>query len=249
MVKPLAGRRKPAPEPPRESWLSKKAPTLLIGGVVVLAAVLVGAIGHHFFIGQGQMRDKTSSGRSGFFQSLGKSIFSNKLSLDVTSEEMDALGITTDSRRVFAGMKAEDQREKRRLYALQKYEGGRQQADQRRQMILDEQMKRNTEAGKALKDAIGDLLEADNLGIMRIEGMLTAEMAKGGARQENMDTLIFAFQMLGDAYTKKNMKGKARDAYLNYYRLMKERAPVEQEPEWKGAMSEFEKLDPTSLGN
>ncbi len=222
---------------------------MLLSGIVVLAAAFLGAVGHHLFISRGSVRDTTADSKPGFFKSLGKSIFSNKISLDVASEEMDALGISSESRRVFAGMKAEDQREKRRLYALQKYEGGRQQAEQRRQMLIDEQMKRNTEAGKTLRDAIQDLLEADNLGIMRIESMLNAEMAKGGARQENMDTLIFAYQMLGDAYSKKNMKGKARDAYLNYFRLMKERAPVEQEPEWNNAMSEFEKLDPTKLGN
>ena len=244
MGKPLGMRRRPVPEPQRESWWRKHSANILLAGIALLMLALSGSVGYHFLLGPPKMGDQTvvpARGNS-FFQSLGRSIFSNKLPMEPSADEMEALGIATESRRVFAGIRPEDFREKKRMYAMQKYEGGRLQADQRHQELVDEQLRRNNGPGQALRDAIEGLEQADNLGIMKLESMLTAEVNKGGPRNENVDSLIYGFQMLGEAYAKKNLKEKSRDAYLNYFRLLKDRAPAEQEPEWKNTISEFEKV-------
>jgi len=252
MPRPLYPRKKPGPDqhPDVPLWRHTSLQLAFLG-VVGLAGVFV----YHFFLAPPSLSsDPSGTGASGggFFSAIQKTLFKPKASLELDNAEMNALGIASSSTRSFAGAKAENFREKRRLSALQKYEGIRQQGDERRQRLNDLRTQRNSGVGLELKEALQSLQDADNLGIMKLESLLQRESHPGGHTEgEKLDVLIFAWQNLAEAYSQKQMKEKAKDAYLNMVRLMKERAPADQEPQFNDAIARIGQLDPsaTSPGN
>lgn len=249
MVKPLYPRRKPESAPETPWW---KSPSILGAGVGVLALVLVAVL--HFGTGPGTIDPSAGPGSGaakdgGWFSFLKPSRFIRPKPIDVIAEEewrdLDlAPGAVAPP-----AIKAENFREKRRLYAFQKYETARQLAREKENEKAEFERRRSTPTAQNLKEAVFALENSDNLGIMKLESLLNEELVKHGAKSENLDILIFAFQNLGDIYTRKNMKKKAKDAYLNAFRLLKEKAPSEEGAQWDAAMAEIEKLDATTPGN
>jgi len=244
MARPLSPRRKPNPEQSDPAlW---RNPYLLLAGLGALA--LSGVTVYHFAIRSNVISDQTGSGGSGF-SLFGRGVFSSKPSLELGGDDLEKMGISSGSRKAFIGVQAENFREKRRLFALQKYEGIRTQADERRKLMVESQLARSTGFGAELKSAFSSLQDADNLGIMKIENLLQVEVKKGGMGAEKLDMMIHAYQTLAETYARKQMKEKARGAYMNVLRLMKERAPAEQEAQFNDAIGQVEAVRVTAPDN
>ncbi|MBF0500790.1 MAG: hypothetical protein HQM09_11700 [Candidatus Riflebacteria bacterium] len=243
MARPLYPRKKKSPEEPEAPlWQN---PYLVLSGVSIFA--LIGVACYHFIIAPSTISDRTgATEKTGLFSFFGHTMFSKNQPLDLGNEEMESLGISSSSRKAFAGVHAENYREMRRLASMQKYEGIRLQCDERRQMLADAALKRNNGVGVEFKAAIAALQETDNLGIMKLENLLQSETAKGDMSSEKLDVIIYAYQTLGETYTKKQMKEKAKSSYLNMLRLMKERAPQEQEAQFSEAVAKVEELRVTT---
>ncbi|RCK74616.1 MAG: hypothetical protein OZSIB_0103 [Candidatus Ozemobacter sibiricus] len=249
MVRPLYPRPKPEPAPEPPWW---KSPSILGAGVGILALAVVAVV--HFGTGPGVIDPGAGPGSGaardgGWFSFLKPSRYIRPKPIDVIAEEeWRELGLASGTVAPPA-LKAENYREKRRLYAFQKYETVRQLAREKENERTEFERRRSTPTAMTLKEAVSALEDSDNLGIMKLESLLKEELQKQGAKSENLDILIFAFQNLGDTYTRKNMKQKAKEAYLNAFRLLKEKAPSEEGAQWDAAMAEIEKLDATTPGN
>lgn len=244
MARPLTPRKKTNQNEPEPSlW---KNPYILAGGFGIL--LLSGVTVYHFTIGSNVIGDRTGTTGSGF-SLFGRQMFTTKPSLELGGDDLEAMGISSQSRRAFVGVKPENFREKRRLFALQKYEGIRTQADDRRKLMVESQLARSTGFGGELKNAFASLQDADNLGIMKIENLLQGEIKKGGMSSEKLDMMIHAYQTLAETYARKQMKEKARGAYMNVLRLMKERAPSEQEAQFNDAITQVEAVRVTAPDN
>ncbi|MFZ2959872.1 MAG: hypothetical protein WA705_23585 [Candidatus Ozemobacteraceae bacterium] len=243
MARPLYPRKKGATEKPEAPlW---RNPYLVLSGLGVLALSSVAT--YHFVFAPAVISDRTGSAeKGGFFSFLNRPLFSKNQPLELATEEMEALGIASSAGKAFVGVRAENYREKRRLSAMQKYEGIRIQGDERRQRLLDVQVMRNSGMGLEFKEAFTALQDADNLGIMKLENLLQSEVAKGGMSGEKLDIVIYAYQTLGETYAKKQMKEKAKGSYMNMLRLMKERAPQEQDAQFSEAISKVEELRVTT---
>ncbi|NLI76037.1 MAG: hypothetical protein GX442_06285 [Candidatus Riflebacteria bacterium] len=251
MVRPLYPRPKNKPEAtPETPWW--KNPSLLLAGLGVLSLVLV-TVFH--FGASGRAIDPTATPATrkddgGWFSFLRPSkLFRPKNIQVIEAEEWANLDLGSGPVEAVAGLKAENFREKRRLYAFQKYEAARQLAREKEDEKAEFYRRRSTPTAQNLREALAALEDSDNLGIMKLETLLNNELLKSGGKSENLDILIFAFQNLGDSYVRKNMKKQAKDAYLNAFRLIKEKAPSEEGANWDGVIAEVEKLDATTPGN
>jgi len=250
MVKPLYLKRKPEPKPEPPLW---KNPSLLLEGLGVLSLVLVVIL--QFTTKKALDPAATTPGsetskKSSWFSFLRPSMLFKQDTLDIIAErEREELDLSSGTTPALSQMKAENFREKRRLYAFQKLEGAQQIARERIQDKEDFYRRREAPEAQNLKDALSALEDSDNLGIMKLESLLNDALLKRGGKSENLDILVFAFQNLGDTYTRKNMKKQAKNAYINAFKLMKEKAPSEEGAQWDSVIAEVEKLDATSLGN
>lgn len=197
--------------------------------------------------------DSTPSGKGGgYFSFLRGSNLWRKTSnsLDTNEAELAELGLPSETIRILAAdQKSENFRDRRRRFALEKYEAGRRLADEREKEQNEFQRQRSSPVAIELKDAVMALDGSDNLGILKLEGLLREQLLKTGGKRENLDILVYAFQNLGDVYTRKNMKLKAKESYLSAFQLMKEQAPAEQGPEWDRVIAEIERLDAKEAGN
>lgn len=254
MVRPLYPPRKP----PVSKVVQKKSiwdnPYAYIIGAAASIIILIVVIGIHLVSGSGKMDPGKSTGSSrgtsgGLFSFLNPSSrWKKSLNLD-SDQELSGVGIPPEARSAFAGTKAENFRDKRLLYALQKYEGARKLASEREKSIAEFRAKRETPTSLRLKEAMESLDTLDNLGVMRLENLLHEELMSRGGKRENLDVLIFAFQNLAQIYEEKNMRQKAKESYANAFKLMKEQAPPEQGAAWDEAISNIENLVVTSPGN
>jgi hypothetical protein len=239
--------RKKAAAPAAEGslWLN---PYLLGAGFGALA--LVGVMVYHVFFAVPTLKDSPSSSSASGSSSgpkssslFGRSLFSQKPVLDLNSAEMDALGISKENRKMFDGVVPENFREKRRLQAMEKYEGHRRSGDERNKMLVDVAKRRSDPAALELREAFESLRDSETLGLMKLESFVTAESAKQqSGSTPNADALAYAYQTLTDMYIKKNMRGKAKEAYIQYLRVMKEKAPAEQGQSCDQAISEIERF-------
>lgn len=249
---PLQHRRKESKKPAEESaWLSP----YLIGaffGVFALTSVTF----YHFFYAGSVVEDRTGVTQSAGSQIktavasfFGRTVFSQKPTTDLAKDEIDALGISPETQKQFEGAAPENYREKRRLYAMQKYAGARKIADERHRILSEEAAHRNTPAAAELKDAIESVQDSENLGLMKLESFVSTQINNKSYDRNSIDTVIFACQNLTEIYVRKNMKDKAKESYLNYLRLMKEKAPEDQGQGADQAISEVEKINVTATGN
>jgi hypothetical protein len=255
MVRPLYPPRRPgkkASEADEPLW---RNPYLLASGIGV--ALLVGIFFYHFLGGSNTVDPTAPAGpagqgrdRRGFFSFLQSAIPWKTKPTDLLAEdEVAGIGIPSATRSIFATAKPENYREQRRIMAFQKIEGARRLGEERQQAAADRRKHLETPTAHALRDAMESLETADNLGIMRLEGLLQEKLLSRGGNREDLDTLIFAFQNLGQVYERKNMKEKAREAYLSAFKLMKENAPDDQGRGWDEAIGQIESLPVTSRGN
>lgn len=225
-----------------------------IFGIALSTLVLLVVFSYHFLREESVLIDKpSSSGKTSLFSSLfGKSYTSSKEPLELSEEEMDIIGIPKEQRKSFMALKPENFREKRRLFAMNKHQEIQKLGEERHQAIVLINEQRNSRVGQGLRDAIAAINESDNLGIMKLEGLLTNEMAN--PKTENSDSIIVGFISLGDVYAKKGMKQKAREAYLNALKLMKDTSQLESDQMFAQSFEELSKSDgqsliPTSPGN
>jgi len=259
MLKPPHFRKKNAQETPEEGsvWLNPYFAGIVVGGIV-----LIGVLVYHFFFSGPIVGDKISARDSSAnggdsktaFSFLGRSFFSKKPPLDLSSEDLEAMGIPEETKLTFKGVVPENFREKKRLVAIQKVEAARKAGNERTKIISELVNQRNSGVNLDLREAVETIQDADNLALMKLESFVERQKAARGAssapatKGEN-ESLLFAYQCLTDIYLKKRMKEKAVDAYLNYLKIMKEKAPEGQGQLYDQAISEFERARVTSAGN
>jgi len=251
MSRPLQSRRKLHNEKHEGSlWANPYIIGLIIACLVFLGALFLHNYSSGFFSGNDStISSSNPAKKSAYFSFLNLSSLFKKNKYDVNNADLEDVGIPSGTRSVFADVKPENYREKRRLFALQKYEGIRQAAKQKQDAIAEFQKQRAGPTAMNLKEAVTALSEMDNLGIMKLESLLNDALIKRGGSRDNLDVLIFAYQNLAEVYTKKNMKQKAKDAYLNAFHLMKEMAPESEGADWANTISEVEKIDVKAPGN
>lgn len=181
--------------------------------------------------------------KGGWFSFLSTYQLIRKKSLDIFSEEESKLlNIATESLQPQI-LKAENYRDKRRMYAIQKYEITRQIGRERENQIEEYYKLVNSKLGNEIKDALYASENVDNLAIIKLEKALEEHLQKHGAKEKDLDLLIYALQNLADLYLQKNLKDKAKKTYLTMFQLLKEKASHNDSTNYDLAISELEKLN------
>lgn len=252
MVRPLYPLKnppgKPAQAPQGPLW---KNPYLVGAAaiVLVLTAVFVFHLSRSTIInpevGPG------GSGNEGLFSFLKPSKYfgSKTRDLGAHQRQLVAMGIASQSQSLNRQIEAKDLREERRILAIQKYEASRETAARFQQQREELRRKLQSPTSMQLKDAVMALEDSDNLGIMKLETLLEEKLLTQGAAGEDLDAIVYAYDRLAKVYESKNMQEKAKDAYLNVFRLMKKQAPDTQGPDWDNAIGNIEQLSVKSPGN
>lgn len=106
--------------------------------------------------------------------------------------------------------------------------------------------KYETGTSSQLKEAVMSLEDSDLLGIMRLERLLEEKLLSKGAESQDLEALVFAYTQLAKTYEKKQMQDKAKDAYINAFKLMKKQAPETQGPDWDNAIRNVEQMNAKS---
>jgi uncharacterized protein YgiB involved in biofilm formation len=132
---------------------------------------------------------------------------------------------------------------------MRKFEATRETALRRKEEKERLRARLNSPASMQLKDAVMALEASDNLGIMKMERLLEEKLLEKGAKSEDLDVIIYAYDSLAKVYEEKNMQEKAKQAYVNAFKLMKRQAPKEQAPEWNEAISQVEQMKTKARNN
>lgn len=164
-------------------------------------------------------------------------------------EQLVKMGIASQSEALSRKIEAKDLREERKILAIQKYEASRETATRFQQEREELRRKLQSPTSLQLKDAVLALEDSDNLGIMKLERLLEEKLLTQGAAGEDVDAIVYAYDRLAKVYENKNMQEKAKDAYVNIFKLMKRQAPDTQGPDWDSAISNVEQLSVKSPGN
>ncbi|NLV93728.1 MAG: hypothetical protein GX031_04140, partial [Candidatus Riflebacteria bacterium] len=165
----------------------------------------------------------------------------------IQQEKLERMGIKAESSEVLSKkLAAKDFREERRLMAISKYEAIREQADRRMREQDEKRKKYETGTSSQLKEAVMSLEDSDLLGIMRLERLLEEKLLSKGAESQDLEALVFAYTQLAKTYEKKQMQDKAKDAYINAFKLMKKQAPETQGPDWDNAIRNVEQMNAKS---
>ncbi len=163
---------------------------------------------------------------------------------ELQERQLAKMGIATASSDVLKkDLRVKDFQEQRRVMAITKYEAIREQADRRARIQREKRQKYERGTASQLREAVLSLETSDQLGIMRLERLLEEKLMSKGADSEDLQALAFAFTQLAETYEKKQMQDKAKEAYLNAFKIMKTQAPAEQGPEWDKAIRNIEQLD------
>ena len=245
MVRPLYPLRPkpPAPPPPAPSALRNP----YVVSAIVLVVVLVVTTVFHIRSRRNVVDPQALPGRQ---QSRSPGIFGS--SRHFTSEAVDIseqskkqlskLGISTDTQAFSQEIKATDLREQRRLMAIQKYSAIREEAERRERAQEELRQRRSSPASKQLKEAVKALESSDTLGIMRLERLIEDRLVRHGASSQDLDVIIYAYENLANAYIERGMPEKAKEAYVNSFRLMRDQAPSEQSAQWDRAVNTVEQM-------
>jgi len=246
---PLKNNRKKKPEKQPPLW---KNPYILgiFGFVILLGGVFVYHISGY---GSSVITDQSPSGESkGLFSFLKPSSNFKSSSRNASLQEKQQLlkmGIASDSKILNENIKAKDFREERKILAMRKYEASRETAIKFRR-VRDEQLKRlSSNTAKELKRAVLALEASDNLGIMKLESLLDNHLRNTGGDSKDLDVLIYAYDSLAKVYEKKNMRDKAKEAYVNAFKLMQKKAPPSQGDGWNNAIDKVESMKTTTSRN
>ncbi len=248
MVRPLYPPRKKEPPPPPPLW---KNPQLI--GAAAIVAILAFVFVYHFFSSgvidpQALPGGKSSSGVFSFLKPSKYFKPDGKIA-DLQKQKLTEMGINDSANALKQTVEAKDLREQRRILAMRKYEASRETADKKLQAREELRRKLDSPASRQLKEAFTALEASDNLGIMKIERLLEEKLMEKGTTRDELDVVIFAYDALGKIYEEKHMYDKAKEAYVNSFKLMKRQAPDEQGPDWDSAISNVEQLNATSRSN
>jgi len=251
MVRPLYPLRNPPGKknqaPPAPLW---KNPYLLGAAaiVVVLATVFVFHLSRSGIINPEAGPGGESDGAFAFLKP--SKYFGGKArDLKAHQEQLVKMGIASQSEALNKKFEAKNLREERRILAIQKYEASRETAT--RFQTEREELRRRLQSPTSLqlRDAVMALEDSDNLGIMKLESLLDEKLRAQGGSSEDVDALVYAYDRLAKVYENKNMQSKAKDAYVNMFKLMKRQAPETQGPDWDSAINSIEQLPVKSPGN
>lgn len=253
MVRPLypprtpPGRKAPPPAPP--AW---KNPNLQIAAAIIL--LLFGVFTYHFSRSNVINPEDTAAGKQsdGLMGFLKPSKYFSKKPADIQAQynqQLVKMGIATQSQALNRKMEASDLREQRRIMSIQKYEAARETSARFQQEREELRRRLSSPTSMQLKDAIMALEDSDNLGIMKLESLLQEKLLSRGADSSDMDVIVFAYDSLARTYERKNMPEKAKDAYVNVFKLMKRQAPETQGPDWDNAINSVEALNSKPRGN
>lgn len=242
---PLRNNRKKKPEQQPPLW---KNPYII--GICSFLILLGGAFIYHISgYGNTAISDKSTADASkGFFSFLKPSKFlkSSGNARSLEEQQLLRMGISSDSKVLKAKIKAKDLREERRINAMRKYEASRETAMEHRR-TREKQLKRlNSPTARELKKAVLALEASDNLGIMKLESLLNNHLRKTGGDSKDLDVLIYAYDSLAKVYEKKNMRDKAKEAYINEFKLMKRKAPSGSGDGWNNAIDKVESMRTTT---
>jgi hypothetical protein len=242
MVRPLYPPRKKEPPPPPPLW---KNPQLV--GAALIVVVLAGVFVFHFYSSRvidpdALPGEKSSSGVFSFLKPS-KYFKSDDKAAEIQNQKLKEMGINESVDALKNDVKAKDLREQRRILAMRKYEAARETAEKRQQSKEELRRKLSSPTSLQLKDAIVALEASDNLGIMKLERLLEEKLMTRGANREDLDVIIFAYDSLAKVYEEKQMYDKAKEAYVNSFKLMKSKAPDSQGPDWDSAIGEVEQMN------
>lgn len=188
----------------------------------------------------------------GILSFINRSKYFQKSATDISAQnqgQLSRLGLSTDSQALSQPIKAANLREQRRILAIQKHEAAHESA-RRRQRDREELMtKLSTPTSMQLKEAVKGLENSDTLGIMRLERLLEERLLREGGDSRDLDVLIYAYDVLANTYVERGMPERAKEAYVNAFRLMKNRAPEEQIPGWDKAITTVEQMKTPARSN
>lgn len=240
-------KKKSAKEEKKEKPVSLwKNPNIMVAASIVLVFIVLFLV--HQIKG-GRKIDPTAlpaqSSKNNF--SLNSKYFESGKGKDLAElqqQQLSKMGISTEASEVLKkDLVVKDFQEQRRVMAITKYEAIREQADRRSRELQEKRQKYERGAAAQLKEAVMSLEASDQLGIMRLERLLEENLMAKGADSEDLQALAFAFTQLAQTYEKKQMQDKAKEAYVNAFKLMKTQAPEDQGPEWDKAIRNVEQLN------
>lgn len=184
---------------------------------------------------------------SGFSSFLKPSkYFSSSKTKDIGAaqkEQLKQMGIDEKVESMGIKVEAKNLREERKVLAMRKYEASRQTAERRLKEKEENRQKLNSATSLQLRDAVMAAEDSNTLGIMKLEGLLQEKLLSRGGDSRDLDVYIYAYERLAKAYENRNMEEKAKEAYINAFKLMKYQAPESQGPDWDNAISNVEQLN------
>lgn len=224
-----------------------KNPYLISLAVILL--VCIGVVTIHFYNRSNRVLNASSGlggKKDGSLSFLRSSKYFNSKTKDIGAaqrEQLKDMGINEKVDSLGTKIVAKDLREERKLLAIRKYEAVFQTAERRVQERKEKKERLQTATALQLKDAVMAVEESDSpLGIMRLESLLDEKLRLHGGDSQDADVLIYASDCLARAYQKRGMDEKAKEAYINAFRLMKSQAPNEQGSDWDSAIRDIEQV-------
>lgn len=256
MVRPLYPLRPKAPAPKKNEfppWW--KSPHLIAVAVILL---VVGSL--FFFHGRSGSKvldpealpGAQQQEAGGLLSFINRSKYFQQKATDISAQNKDKLsrlGIATDSQVLSQPVEATNLREQRRILAIQKHEAARESAGRREREREELMTKLSTPTSMQLKEAVKGLENSDTLGIMRLERLLEERLLREGGDSRDLDVLIYAYDVLANTYVERGMPDRAKEAYVNAFRLMKSRAPEGQAPGWEKAITTVEQMKTPARSN
>ena len=159
-------------------------------------------------------------------------------------EQLKQMGIDDNVESFEVKVEAKNLQEERKILAMRKYEASRQTAERRIKDKEELRQKLNSNKAIRLKEAVMAAEDSNMLGIMKLESFLDDSLRSTGGDSADADLYIVAYQHLAKVYQKNNREEKAKEAYINAFKLMKNQAPDYQGPEWDNAINNLEQIRP-----
>lgn len=186
-----------------------------------------------------------SGQKEGGFSFLRSSKYFNSKAQDIgqsQKEQLKQMGIDDSVESMGVRVEARNLREERKILAIRKYEASRQTAERRVKEKEEQREKLSSGTARQLRDAVMAAEDSNTLGVMKLERLLEEKLLSTGGDSKDVDALIFAYDRLARAYQNKNMESKAKEAYINAFKLMKFQAPDTQGPDWDNAINTVEQI-------
>ncbi len=228
-----------------------KNPYLISVVVIIVVLILVVTI-HSKKSSNTLNASATVSGKkedSSFSLKLSK-VFSTGKTKDIgvaQKEQLKQMGIDEKAETFGIKIQAKNLREERKMLAIRKYEATRQTAERRARDKEESRQKLNSNTSLRLKEAIMATEDSNMLGLMKLEGFLDDSLRNTGGDSSDVDLYIIAYEHLAKAYQKNNREEKAKEAYMNAFKLMKSQAPDTQASDWDNAISNIEQIRAKSI--